>query len=156
VSAVQFCGVAFFLLMTLALGRFPRRLSMIKYGFIKKVDCSYEQLLEKLPSLLKNEGFGILAQIDVRETLKAKLSVDFPKYIILGVCNPPLAYKALQKETNIGLMLPCNVIVYEKDNETYFAIAKPTIAMGGVDNPDLSDVAKEAESRLAKVFNSIT
>jgi uncharacterized protein (DUF302 family) len=142
--------------MALALRRFPRRLSMIKYGFIKKVNCSYEQLLEKLPSLLKNEGFGILTQIDVRETLKAKLSVDFPKYIILGVCNPPIAYRALQNEINIGLMLPCNVIVYEKEGETYIAIAKPTIAMSGVDNPNLNDVASEAESRLAKVFNSLT
>jgi uncharacterized protein (DUF302 family) len=128
---------------------------MIDYGFIKKVDCSYEQLLEKLPPLLKSEGFGILTQIDVRETLKAKLNVDFPKYMILGVCNPPIAYQALQKETNIGLMLPCNVIVYENDGQTYIAIAKPSAVMGSINNPSLSDVANEAELRLEKVFNSI-
>jgi uncharacterized protein (DUF302 family) len=129
---------------------------MINYGLIKKIGCTYDQLLEKLPSLLKNEGFGILTQIDVRETLKAKLSVDFPKYIILGVCNPPIAYQALQKEINIGLMLPCNIVVYEKENETYIAIAKPSVVMGGVDNSDLGGIASEAELRLARVFDSIT
>lgn len=129
---------------------------MIKYGFLKKVNCDYQQLLEKIPAALKSEGFGILTQIDVRETLKNKLDVDFPKYMILGVCNPPLAYKALQHETNIGLMLPCNVIVYENDGDTYIAIAKPSVAMAGVDNSSLGEVAADAESRLERVFKNIS
>jgi uncharacterized protein (DUF302 family) len=128
---------------------------MSSYGFSKKVNLTYEQVLEKLPDLLKKEGFGILTKIDVKETLKAKLNVDFPKYIILGVCNPPLAYQALQKEDNIGLMLPCNVIVYEKNGETFVSIVRPTITMKTVDNPDLREVASEAEERLALVFDSI-
>jgi len=97
-----------------------------------------------------------LTQIDVRDTLRQKLNVDFPKYMILGVCNPTLAYQALQKETNIGLMLPCNIIAYEKDGGTYIAIARPSVVMSGVDNPSLGEIASEAESRLEKVFNNLS
>jgi uncharacterized protein (DUF302 family) len=129
---------------------------MIKYGFVKKVNCNYQELLEKLPAAFKSEGFGILTQINVQETIKNKLNIDFPNYTILGVCNPPLAYQALQKETNIGLMLPCNVIVYEKDGDTYIGIARPSVVMSGVDNPNLGEIASEAESRLAKVFDNLS
>jgi uncharacterized protein (DUF302 family) len=129
---------------------------MIKYGFLKRINCDYERVLEKLSLALKNEGFGILTQIDVRNTLKNKLDVDFPKYMIVGVCNPSLAYRALQSEINIGLMLPCNIIIYEKDGDTYIALAKPSAAMAAVDNPALEKIVAEAESRLVKVFDSIS
>ena len=129
---------------------------MIKYGFLKRINCDYESVLEKLSPALKNEGFGILTQIDVRNTLKNKLDVDFPKYMIVGVCNPSLAYRALQSEINIGLMLPCNIIIYEKDGDTYIALAKPSAAMAAVDNPALEKIVAEAESRLVKVFDSIS
>jgi uncharacterized protein (DUF302 family) len=147
--------VAFFFWVPYVFPPNSRRLSMSSYGFSKKVNLTYEQLLDKLPDLLKKEGFGILTKIDVKETLKAKLNVDFPKYVILGVCNPPLAHQALLKEENIGLMLPCNIIVYEKNSETYISIIKPTVAMNAVDNPNLKEVALEAEARLAIVFDSI-
>jgi uncharacterized protein (DUF302 family) len=129
---------------------------MIKYGFLKRINCDYERVLEKLSLALKNEGFGILTQIDVRNTLKNKLDVDFPKYMIVGVCNPSLAYRALQSEINIGLMLPCNIVIYEKDGDTYIALAKPSAAMAAVDNPALEKIVAEAESRLVKVFDSIS
>ncbi|NLI15687.1 MAG: DUF302 domain-containing protein [candidate division Zixibacteria bacterium] len=128
----------------------------MKYGFLKRINCDYESVLEKLSPALKNEGFGILTQIDVRNTLKNKLDVDFPKYMIVGVCNPSLAYRALQSEINIGLMLPCNIIIYEKDGDTYIALAKPSAAMAAVDNPALEKIVAEAESRLVKVFDSIS
>jgi uncharacterized protein (DUF302 family) len=108
--------------------------------------------LEILPEHLKKEGFGILTEIDVKETLKKKLNVDFGRYMIYGACNPPLAYQALQKEDNIGLMLPCNVIAYEKDNNVYVSFIKPSVA---IDNADLKEVATEVEARLKKVFDSI-
>ena len=82
------------------------------YGFSKSVDLSFEQAVDKVTEELKKEGFGVLTSIDVKETLKKKINVDFKKYTILGACNPPLAYKTLQQEINIGLLLPCNVIVY--------------------------------------------
>jgi uncharacterized protein (DUF302 family) len=128
---------------------------MINYGFAKKVNLSFEKLLEILPDHLKKEGFGILTQIDVKETLRQKLNVDFPKYVILGACNPPLAHQALLHEENIGLMLPCNVIAYVKNDDTYLAIVKPTSAMGAIDNPGLKEVAVEVEARLKLIFDSI-
>jgi uncharacterized protein (DUF302 family) len=128
---------------------------MIKYGFTKKVGCSFEQLIDLLPDALKKEGFGILTEIDVKDTLKKKLDVDFPRYMIIGVCNPSLAYQALQKEENIGLLLPCNTIVYEKDGETYISFIKPSVTMNSIDNPSLKEIASEAELRLKRVFDSI-
>jgi uncharacterized protein (DUF302 family) len=105
---------------------------------------------------LKQEGFGILTQIDVKETLKKKLNVDFPKYVILGACNPHLAHKALSAETEIGLLLPCNVIVYErKDGSTVVAAQDPDAALGIVGNPGLAPIAKDARERLVRVIESL-
>ena len=128
---------------------------MISYGFTKKVSASYERILEILPEHLKKEGFGILTQIDVKETLKKKLDVDFNKYVILGACNPPLAYQALQNEDNIGLLLPCNVIVFEKDGDTYVSFIKPTSSIGKIDNPALKEIAIDVEARLKKIFDTL-
>jgi len=89
----------------------------MQYGFSKTIDLPYEQAIEKVTAELKKEGFGVLTFIDVKETLKQKINVDFKKYAILGACNPPIAHRALQEEEEIGLLLPCNVIVYEKDSK---------------------------------------
>ncbi|MEJ2568742.1 MAG: DUF302 domain-containing protein, partial [candidate division WOR-3 bacterium] len=104
---------------------------------------------------LKKEGFGILTEIDVKETLKKKLNVDFNKYVILGACNPPFAYKSLQAELDIGLMLPCNVIVYEKENRIFVSAILPTVAMSMIENENLREIAEQVEEKLRKVIDSI-
>ena len=128
---------------------------MINYGFTKEMDIPYEKAIEQVRETLKKEGFGILTEIDVREKMKEKLGVDMKKYIILGACNPPNAYKAILAEENIGLMLPCNVIVYEKGNKTVLSVVRPTAAMRMVDNAELQKVAEEVEGQLKKAFDAI-
>ncbi len=129
---------------------------MADYGISKKVTCSYEEAVEKTREALASEGFGVLTEIDVTATLKKKLDKDFRKYIILGACNPPYAFKALTAETDIGLLLPCNVIVYENDEggATVSAI-DPIVAMGMVENTALGEIAKEIRAKLVNVINSI-
>ena len=128
---------------------------MIKYGFTKEMDIPYEKVIEQVREALKKEGFGILTEIDVREKMKEKLGVDMKKYIILGACNPPNAYKAILAEEDIGLMLPCNVIVYEKGSKTVLSVIRPTAAMRMVDNAELQKVAEEVEGQLKKAFDAI-
>jgi uncharacterized protein (DUF302 family) len=128
---------------------------MIKYGFTKEMDIPYEIVVERAREALKKEGFGILTEIDVREKMKEKLGVDMKKYIILGACNPQNAYKAILAEENIGLMLPCNVIVYEKGSKTVLSVIRPTVAMRMVDNAELQKVAEEVEAQLKKAFDAI-
>ena len=100
-----------------------------KYGFSKTIDVPYEQAVERARAALKAEGFGVLCEIDIKDKLKEKLGVDFRNYVILGACNPALAYKTLQQEINIGLLLPCNVIVYEADEQR---LSVPSALAGGV------------------------
>ena len=114
---------------------------MINYGFTKELDIPFETVTEQVREALKKEGFGILTEIDVREKMKEKLGVDMNKYIILGACNPPNAYKAILAEENIGLMLPCNVIVYEKGSKTVLSVIRPTVAMQMIDNVELQKVS---------------
>jgi uncharacterized protein (DUF302 family) len=126
------------------------------YGIRTTVKTSYEDTIPRVTEALKQEGFGILTQIDVKDTLKKKLNVDFPKYIILGACNPPLAHRALSSETEIGLLLPCNVIVYEgKDGTTVVAAQDPDAALGIVGNAAVAPVAKEARERLVRVIDAL-
>ena len=128
---------------------------MINYGFTKEMDIPYEKVIEQAREALKKEGFGILTEIDVREKMKEKLGVDMKKYIILGACNPQNAFKAILAEENIGLMLPCNVIVYEKGSKTVLSVIRPTAAMQMVDNAELQKVAEEVEAQLKKAFDAI-
>ena len=126
------------------------------YGFSKVVNLSYDKAVEKVTEELKKEGFGVLTEIDVKETLKKKLDVDFKPYKILGACNPPFAYKALQSEEQIGLMLPCNVIVYVNDkNETVVAAIDPIASMQAVKNDKLGYVAEAIQGKLKNVINSL-
>jgi len=128
----------------------------MSYSFSKKVVLSYEKTIEKVTEELKKEGFGVLTEIDVKETLKKKLNVDFKKYKILGACNPPYAHQALQNEEQIGLMLPCNVIVYETDDgQTVVAAIDPVASMQAVHNPKLEKIAVEVQSKLKKVIDSV-
>ena len=127
---------------------------MAKFGMRKVVAMSYDEALAKVPEALKTEGFGVLTEIDVRETLKKKIDVDFRRYKILGACNPPLAHRVLSAESEVGLMLPCNVIVYEGDDgRTVVAAIDPLQTMAGAsDNPTLREVAAEVLARLGRVL----
>jgi uncharacterized protein (DUF302 family) len=132
-----------------------RRTVMINYGFTKELDIPYERVIELAREALKKEGFGVLTEIDVKEKMKEKLGLDMKKYIILGACNPPNAYKAILAEENIGLMLPCNVIVYEKGSKTVLSIIRPTVAMQMIENVELQKLAQAVEGQLKKVFDAI-
>jgi uncharacterized protein (DUF302 family) len=128
---------------------------MINYGFTKEMDIPYETVIDLVSKALKKEGFGILTEIDVQKKMKEKLGIDMNKYIILGACNPPNAYKAILTEANIGLMLPCNVIVYEKGDKTVLSVIRPSVAMQMVDNVELQKISEEVEKKLKKVFDAI-
>lgn len=128
----------------------------MSYNTSKIVNCSYDEAIVKVTEELKKEGFGVLTEIDVKETLKKKIDVDFRKYKILGACNPPLAYRALQAEENIGVMLPCNVIVQEKDNgQVQVSAVNPMVAMQSVGNTQLGEVAELVSSKLQNVLNNL-
>ncbi len=127
----------------------------MQYGFSKTVDMSFEQAIEKVTVELKKEGFGVLTSIDVKETLKQKINVDFKKYTILGACNPPIAHRALQEEEELGLLLPCNVIVYEKDDKTRVSIFDPMVMTWILENDQMKPIATEVQERLQRVLKAI-
>lgn len=128
----------------------------MSYYFNKILDSSFDEAIEKVTEELKKEGFGILTEIDVKATMKKKLDVDFRNYRILGACNPPSAYKALQSEPNIGLMLPCNVVVQENtDGKTEVSAINPLVSMQSVNNLELGDVAEDISARLQRVINNL-
>ena len=125
------------------------------YGITKQYFGSFDEAVLKIKEALSKEGFGILSEINVQEKMKEKLGKDMNRYIILGACNPPLAFDALQKEQEIGLLLPCNVIVYEKNGNVYVSALKPSVALSITDNPALTDLASKAEEKLTTAINSL-
>ncbi len=128
----------------------------MSYYFNKYSDSDFNETVEKTIAELKKEGFGVLTEIDVKQTLKKKLNVDFLPYRILGACNPPYAYQALQAEDKIGTMLPCNVIVREtEDGKIEVAAIDPLESMRAVDNPKLQEIAEEIREKLKKVVDRI-
>jgi uncharacterized protein (DUF302 family) len=128
----------------------------MSYYFNKTLNISFDDAITKVTEELKNEGFGILTEIDVKEAMKKKLNKDFRKYKILGACNPPFAYKALLTEDKIGTMLPCNVIVQELDSgNVEVAAIDPIASMQAVDNPSLGDIANEISEKLKKVIDNL-
>lgn len=128
----------------------------MEYFQSKNVDLSYDQAISKVTELLKEESFGVLTEIDVKETLKKKLDVDFKNYKILGACNPEFAYKALQAEDKIGVMLPCNVIVEEHEDGTVEVSAvNPVASMQAVSNKDLHTISEQVRSDLGKVIEKL-
>lgn len=127
------------------------------YFFNTEVQIDFEQAVESVTEELKKEGFGILTEIDVKNTLKNKLDVDFRKYRILGACNPPYAYRALQAEPHIGTMLPCNVIVQELENGSVeVAVIDPLASMQAIGNPELQEIAEEIQEKLKTVIKRIS
>lgn len=127
----------------------------MKYGFSKRTVLSFENAITKVTEELKKEGFGILTTIDVQETMKRKLNLDFPKYVILGACNPPFAYEALQAEEELGLLLPCNLIVYEKEGKINVAAFDPMVMTKILVNSAILPVAQEMKARLERVIAAV-
>jgi uncharacterized protein (DUF302 family) len=130
---------------------------VMSYYLKKNVSMSFEKALERVKEELQKEGFGILTEIDVRETLKKKLDVDFRKYRILGACNPKFAHQALQEEARIGLLLPCNVIVQESSDKDVVEVAAidPAASMQTVANPRLDGIALQVQAKLQKVIAAL-
>ena len=127
------------------------------YGFGATVPLSYAEAIEAIKAALKQEGFGVLTEVDMQATLKEKIGVDFEPYVILGACNPQLAHRALQAEHEIGLLLPCNVIVHAHgDNATRIAVMDPQAALGVVGNDDIGPIADEARARLERALAAVT
>jgi uncharacterized protein (DUF302 family) len=128
---------------------------MISYGFTKELNTPFQKAVETVTEELKKEGFGILTKIDLREKFKEKLGINFKKYAILGACHPPSAHKAVLAEENIGLLLPCNVIIYEKDDKVVVSLIKPMMMMQMIENEQLRQIAETVEAKLKVVFDSI-
>lgn len=125
------------------------------YSISKRVDYAHEEALRRTKEALKDEGFGVLTEIDMQETLREKLQADFRKYDIIGACNPPLAHRALQAELDVGLLLPCNVVVYEDGEGAVVAAFDPEAAMGLSGNTALLEVAREAKERLGRALDRL-
>jgi uncharacterized protein (DUF302 family) len=127
-----------------------------KYGFGASVDMPYDAAVERTRAALADEGFGVLTEIDVRATLKKKLDVDFRPYIILGACNPPLAHQALTAEREIGLLLPCNVIVYEEsEGRSVVSVMDPEAALGLTGNDAIKPLASDVRARLERMLQAV-
>ncbi|KAB2907068.1 MAG: DUF302 domain-containing protein [Ignavibacteriales bacterium] len=128
----------------------------MKYYFEKIVNKGYDEAVQAVTAALKTEGFGVLSDIDVQATLKEKIGADVRKYRILGACNPPFAHKAINTEENIGLMMPCNVVVQEtNEGKIKVSAIDPVAAMGITGNNNLSEIAAEVSARLGRVINGL-
>lgn len=125
------------------------------YGFGTTLDLPFSDAIERVTAALKAEGFGVLTTIDVRQTLHDKIGAEFEPYVILGACNPHLAHRALQAEHELGLLLPCNVIVHEHDGGVAVSVVDPAQMLGFVDNPALAPIADEAKERLQRVVAAL-
>uniref|UniRef100_A0A7C5VVR3 DUF302 domain-containing protein n=1 Tax=Thermomicrobium roseum TaxID=500 RepID=A0A7C5VVR3_THERO len=126
-----------------------------RYGFGVDLEKPFDEVLTKVQEVLKTEGFGVLTTIDVKETLRQKLGLDMERYVILGACNPPFAHRALETEREVGLLLPCNVVVREVDGKTRVEIADPKAMLGIVGNPALDELAAEARTRLQRALQTL-
>ena len=127
------------------------------YGFGRVIDLPYDEAIERTRAALKEQGFGVLTEIDVKATMKAKLEVEFRPYVIFGACNPPLAHRALSADLGIGLLLPCNVLVYDNlDGTSTVEAMDPQAALSLVgDNPTIAEVASEARTRLRRALDAL-
>ncbi|MEE8300788.1 MAG: DUF302 domain-containing protein [Desulfatiglandales bacterium] len=127
-----------------------------EYAFSTVLNTSYEEAVTKVTDALKEEGFGVLTEIDVKATLKKKLDKEFRKYVILGACNPPYAYRTLQADLDVGLLLPCNVIVYEtNDRKAYVSALNPMSALEIMKSEELRKIAEEVSGKLKRVIDTV-
>ena len=129
---------------------------LVQYGDVRTVDLPFEQAIQKLESALKNEGFGVLCQIDLQAKLKEKLGIDFRRYVVLGVCNPPLAFQALEKDINLGLLLPCNAVVYENEGKVRIGAVDAEKMLAVTGRPDLEGPARMVNEKLRRALDSVT
>ena len=128
-----------------------------EYAFTTVLNTSYEDAVSKITDALKEEGFGVLTEINVTATLKKKLGVDFRKYVILGACNPPYAHRTLQADLDVGLLLPCNVIVYETDDKkAYISAINPVAALEVIKKEELRKIAQEVSGKLKRVVDKVS
>ena len=127
----------------------------LKYGYSRTLDATYAEAVRRAREALKAEGFGVLCEIDIKEKLKEKLGIDFRNYVILGACNPTLAHQTLQEELNIGLLLPCNVIVYEQDGRSVVAAVDAAKMLSVVGNPKLESTAEQVNEKLHRVIDRL-
>jgi uncharacterized protein (DUF302 family) len=127
----------------------------IAYGYVRTVDLPFDEAVTRAESALKAEGFGVLCAIDIQAKLKEKLGVDFPRYVILGACNPPLAHEALQHEIGLGLLLPCNAVVYEKDGRIYVGVVDAERMLSVTGNPDMAPMARQVNEKLRRAVDSL-
>jgi uncharacterized protein (DUF302 family) len=127
----------------------------ISYGFGRQLDLSFEQSLERVKEALEAEGFGVLSEINIRDKFREKLGVNFRNYVILGACNPPIAHQALQIEAALGLLLPCNVVVYEAGDKTVVAAIDAAKMMSVVGNPALNEAAAQVNEKLQRAIASL-
>lgn len=125
------------------------------YGHVARVDVPFEDAVARLEGGLKTEGFGVLCTIDIQAKLKEKLGVEFPRYVILGACNPTLAYRALSEEINLGLLLPCNAVVYERDGQVFVGAVDAAKLLAVVGNPAMEMMARDVNERLRRAVNSV-
>ena len=126
------------------------------YAFSTVLDMTYEAAVSRVTDALKKEGFGVLTEIDVKDTLKKKLDKEFRKYVILGACNPPYAYRSLEADLDVGLLLPCNVIVYETDDKkAYVAAINPVFALEIIQSQELKNIAEEVAGKLKRVIEQV-
>jgi len=132
-----------------------KHLLPIDYGYGRAVGLTLDRAIERITETLKEEGFGVLSRIDVHDKLKEKLNVDFPGYVILGACNPPIAYQSLQAEPNLGLLLPCNVVVYESGGETVVAGIDAVKMLSIVGNPALEAAAVQVNEKLRRAVDRV-
>jgi uncharacterized protein (DUF302 family) len=129
---------------------------MMTYHFTKEMDADFDEAIERVTHELKKEGFGVLTDIDVKATLKKKIDIDFRRYRILGACNPPFAHRAMMEEPNIGLMLPCNVVVQELDDgKVRISAIDPVASMMAVKNPALGGIADQVREKMKNVISSL-
>ena len=127
----------------------------VGHGYGRTLDLPFDLAVERAGDALKSEGFGVLCEIDVKEKFKEKLGVDFSNYNILGACNPPLAHYALQQEMNIGLLLPCNVVVYEVQGKSFVAVIDAARMLSVVVNPALEAIAGQVNEKLQRVIDAL-
>jgi uncharacterized protein (DUF302 family) len=125
------------------------------YGDVRATKLRFDQALADIEVALKKEGFGVLCQIDIQAKMKEKLGVDFPRYVILGACNPPLAQQALQQDINLGLLLPCNVVVYESDNQVYVGAIDAVRMLSMANHPYMEGLARRVNEKLQRALDSL-